>query len=204
VVVSLPILVLLVVLLALSAAFSATEAALLSVNKVRLRHLVEQGHRGAQLTYETLTHLDRAIGTLLIGNNLVNVAISAIGSWIFVSLFGPEEGLVLATVGVTALLLIAGEVTPKMFAATHADIVIFAPLGRTNIPEAEQRRIERRRVSPLAAADARPVSAGELCDRRRAPAAAAAAGPREAPLAARHGRRAQGDDSNGPGGRHTR
>lgn len=127
-VVSLPILLLLAVLLALSAVFSGTEAALLSVNKVRLRHLVEQGHRGAQLTYDTLTHLDRAIGTLLIANNLVNVAISAIGSWICISLFGTEEGLVLATVGITVLLLVVGEVTPKMFAATHADIVIFAAI----------------------------------------------------------------------------
>jgi CBS domain containing-hemolysin-like protein len=126
VVVTLPILLLLVGLLALSASFSATEAAMLSINKVRLRHLVEQGHRGAQLTFEALTRLDEVIGTLLIANNLVNVAISAIGAWLFVAQFGPEEGLLLATAVVTAVLLLVGEVTPKIFAVTHAETVAFA------------------------------------------------------------------------------
>ena len=125
-VITVPLLILLVVLLALSASFSAAEAAILTINKVRLRHLVEQGHRSAQLTYELLTHLDRVIGTLLIANNVVNVSISAIGSWIFVSLFGPERGLLMATVVITVALLVVAEVTPKMFAATHAELVAFA------------------------------------------------------------------------------
>ncbi|MDP3703544.1 MAG: hemolysin family protein [Candidatus Omnitrophota bacterium] len=125
-VVTVPILFLLGVLLLLSASFSATEAAMLSINKVRLRHLVEQGNRSAQLTYDLLTRLDRVIGTLLIANNVVNVAISAIGSWLFVSAFGPEEGLVIATIILTTVLLLVGEVTPKLFAVTHAETVVFA------------------------------------------------------------------------------
>ena len=124
-VVALPILVLLAVLLALSASFSATEAAMLSINKVRLRHLVEQGNRSAQLTYGLLTRLDRVIGTLLVANNLVNVAISAIGAWVFVTLFGPEEGLVVATVVITIVLLVIAEVTPKIIAASHPELVAF-------------------------------------------------------------------------------
>ena len=120
-----PIAVLLGVLLALSASFSASEAALLSINKVRLRHLMEQGNRSAQLTFRLLTQLDQVIGTLLVANNLVNVAISAIGSWICITLFGQEEGLAIATVIVTSVLLLIGEVTPKMFAATHAETVAF-------------------------------------------------------------------------------
>src|SRR3989338_8033916 len=125
-VVTLPILILLSVLLLLSASFSASEAAMLSINKVRLRHLMEQGHRGAHLTFELLTQLDRVIGTLLVANNLVNVAIAAIGAWIFVSWFGPQEGLAVATVVTTLVLLLIGEVTPKMFAATHPEAVAFA------------------------------------------------------------------------------
>jgi CBS domain containing-hemolysin-like protein len=124
-VVTLPLLLFLGVLLALSASFSASEAALLSINKVRLRHLVEQGNRTAQLTFDLLTHLDRLIGTLLVANNLVNVAFSAIASWILVSLFGLEKGLAIATAGLTVILLLVGEVTPKMFAVTHADAVAF-------------------------------------------------------------------------------
>lgn len=125
-VVTLPILIILIVLMVLSASFSAAEAAMLSINKVRLRHLVEQGHRGAQLTFGLLTQLDRVIGTLLVANNLVNVAIAAIGSWIFVSRFGPREGLAIATAVTTVLLLFICEVTPKMFAATHPEAVAFA------------------------------------------------------------------------------
>ncbi len=123
-----PIAALLLLLMALSALFSATEAAMLSINKVRLRHLVEQGHRSAQLTFGLLTQLDRVIGTLLVANNLVNVAISAIGAWLFVSWFGPQEGLLVATVVTTAVLLLVGEVTPKMFAATHPEGVAFGRL----------------------------------------------------------------------------
>ncbi len=122
-VVTLPVLISLVVLLALSASFSASEAAMLSINKVRLRHLIEQGHRGARLTFGLLTHLDRVIGTLLIANNLVNVAISAIASWIFITRFGSERGLAIVTVVVTTVLLLVGEITPKMFATTHPEAV---------------------------------------------------------------------------------
>ena len=121
-----PLLITLAALMVLSASFSASEAAMLSINKVRLRHLVEQGHRGAQLTFKLLTHLDGVIGTLLVANNIVNVAISAIGSWIFVSLFGPEQGLAVATVVITGALLLFCEVTPKIFGVTHPEAVAFA------------------------------------------------------------------------------
>ena len=123
---TLPIFVVVGLLLLLSASFSASEVALLSINKVHLRHLVEQGHRSAQLTFGLLTQLDQLIGTLLIANNLVNVAISAIGSWMCITVFGSQRGLAIATVAVTTVLLLIGEVTPKLFAVTHAEAVAFA------------------------------------------------------------------------------
>ena len=117
---------LIVVLLFLSASFSAAEAALLSINKVRLRHLVEKNNPSARMVYDLLAHLDRVIGTLLVANSLVNVALSAIASWICIQWFGPERGVIVATaVGVTVLLVI-GEVTPKMFAASYSEVVAFA------------------------------------------------------------------------------
>jgi CBS domain containing-hemolysin-like protein len=116
---------LLLTLMAVSAIVSASEAALLSVNKVHLRHLMEQGHVGAKLTYRLLTQMDHVIGTLLVANNLVNVAISAISSWIFVSLLGSERGLVAATIGVTVVLLVFCEVAPKFIGATHPEAVMF-------------------------------------------------------------------------------
>lgn len=131
-VIAFPLFIFLVVLVVLSASFSASEAAVLSINKVRLRHLMEQGHREAELTFRLLTQLDHVIGTLLIANNIVNVAISAIASWIFVTQFGTERGLAIATGLVTIVLLLAGEIIPKMFAATHPEFVAFImvrPLG---------------------------------------------------------------------------
>lgn len=65
------------------------------------------------------------IGTLLVANNLVNVAFSAIASWILVSIFGSEHGLAISTVVLTVVLLLVGEVTPKLFAVTHAEPVAF-------------------------------------------------------------------------------
>lgn len=124
-VVTLPLLILLGVLLVLSASCSASEAAILSINKVRLRHLVEQGNRSAQVVFGLLTHLDRVIGTLLVANNLVNVAFAAIASWMLVSIFGSERGLAISTAVLTVVLLLVGEVTPKLFAVTHAEQVAF-------------------------------------------------------------------------------
>ena len=124
-VVTVPLLLLLGLLLVLSALLSASEAAMLSINKVRLRHLVEQGHRSARLTFGLLTQLDRLIGTLLIANSLVSVAFSVIGSWILISLFGSERGLAISMALLAAVLVLVGEVTPKMFAATHAELVAF-------------------------------------------------------------------------------
>jgi CBS domain containing-hemolysin-like protein len=105
---------------------------MLSINKVRLRHLMEQGHKPAQLTFRLLTRLDHVIGTLLVANNVVNVAISVLGSWIAVTLVGSDQGLALATALVTIVLLLVCEVTPKMFAATYPETVAFAIAGPLN------------------------------------------------------------------------
>ncbi|MBI4343891.1 MAG: HlyC/CorC family transporter [Candidatus Omnitrophica bacterium] len=123
---TLPLVLALAALLAASALCSATEAAILSVNKVRLRHLAEQGHHAAQQTYRLLAHVDQVIGTLLVANNLANIGLTALGSWVCINLFGPELGLLVATAVMTALVLLVGEVAPKTFAASHAETVIFA------------------------------------------------------------------------------
>ena len=124
--VTLPTLLFAALLVLLAASFSASEAAMLSINKVRLRHLVEQGHRSAQLTFDLLARLDQLIGTLLVANTVVTVGFSAICTWIFVTLFGSEQGLAVSTGAVTIMLLLVGEVTPKLFAATHPETVAFA------------------------------------------------------------------------------
>ncbi len=117
------ILLLLAVLLALSAIFSASEAALLAINKIRLRHLTQQGNKRARVAYSLVTRLDRFIATILCCNNLVTVLISALGTVLFVEWLGPEWGVVAATLVLTAVLLVVGEITPKVFATAHAERV---------------------------------------------------------------------------------
>lgn len=119
----LPLLIALGVLLCLSALCSMTEASFLVVNKVRLRHLMQRGSPSAKLVYHLLTHLDRLIATILVSNNLVNVAISVLGTMLLVHFFGVRQGPVIAMVVITLFLLVFAEITPKLFAAGHADRV---------------------------------------------------------------------------------
>lgn len=118
-------LIILVVLFVFSAFFSASEAALIALNKVRLRHLMERKRRGAGRIYGLVSRMDRLIATLLVGNNLVNTAIAAIATYIFTQAFGAGKGLLIATFGITVVLVIFGELTPKIFATNHPEGVAF-------------------------------------------------------------------------------
>ena len=108
-----------------SSFFSASEAALIALNKIRLRHLVEKKKRGAGRVYSLVSRMDKLIATILIGNSLVNTGIAAIGTIIFAHFFGEGKALVLTTVFVTIVLVIFGELTPKIFATNHPEGVSF-------------------------------------------------------------------------------
>lgn len=99
----------------MSAYFSATETAFSSLNKTRIKVLAENGDRRAQLAYRLSENYDRLISTTLIGNNIVNIAVAAIGTLLFVELYG-EVGATISTVVVTIAVLIFGEITPKSVA----------------------------------------------------------------------------------------
>ena len=99
----------------MSAYFSATETAFSSLNKIRIKVLAESGNRRAQLTYRLSEDYDRLISTILIGNNIVNIAVASIGTLLFVKLYG-DIGATLSTVIVTVVVLIFGEITPKRVA----------------------------------------------------------------------------------------
>ncbi len=116
-----PVLALVVILLALSAFLSMSEAAFLAINKVRLRHLMQRGSPSAKLVYQLLTHVDRLITTVLVSNNLVNVTITVLGTLLCIELLGVRRGPVAASILITLLILVVAEVTPKVFAARHAD-----------------------------------------------------------------------------------
>ena len=116
----------LVLLLAGSALCSMSEAAFLVVNKVRLRHLMNRGSRRAKLVYQLLTRLDQLIATLLVSNNLISVALSVLATVVCARLFGPRQRALIATLLLTLTLLVISEITPKLFAAAHADRVALA------------------------------------------------------------------------------
>ncbi|MCB4793161.1 HlyC/CorC family transporter [Stutzerimonas kunmingensis] len=115
---------LLVFLLLCSAFFSSSETGMLSLNRYRLRHQAKEGHRGAQRASELLAHPDRLLGTILVGNNFVNILASSIATVLAMQLWG-EAGIAIATIGLTIILLIFGEITPKTLAALRPEVVAY-------------------------------------------------------------------------------
>ncbi len=97
---------------------------MMSLNRYRLKHLAKQGNRGARLAGHLLQRTDRLIGVILIGNNFVNILASALATLLAVRIWG-EAGIAIATVGLTIILLIFGEVTPKTVAATYPEKIAF-------------------------------------------------------------------------------
>ena len=125
----------------LSAFFSATETAFSSMNKTRVKVMAEKGNKRAQTAGDLAEKYDKLISTILIGNNIVNIAASAIGTVLFVKLLG-DVGATVSTAVITVAVLIFGEITPKSLAKDHPEafalfatpfirflMVIFAPLN---------------------------------------------------------------------------
>ena len=115
---------LLVVLLLLSAFFSGSETALMSLNRYKLRHKARAGHRGARIAEKLLQRPDRLIGLILLGNNAVNISASAIVGVVSVQL-GGEIGFAIGTAALTLVVLIFAETAPKTLAALHPEAVAF-------------------------------------------------------------------------------
>lgn len=111
----------LLVLLALSAFFSGSETALMSLNRIRLKHLVDKNVPNAKVIYGFLDSPGRLLSTLLIGNNVVNIVISSIATVLFIALFGQTYGAPAAVLAVTVVVLIFGEVAPKTLASHSAE-----------------------------------------------------------------------------------
>ncbi|WP_100912987.1 HlyC/CorC family transporter [Pseudoalteromonas spongiae] len=113
------------VLILLSAYFSSSETGMMSLNKYRLRHLEKEHHKGAKRVSKLLQRPDRLIGLILIGNNLVNIAASSVATIIGIRVFGDVIGIAVATFGLTFVILIFAEVTPKTLAALYPEKVAF-------------------------------------------------------------------------------
>jgi len=110
------------VLLALSAFFSIAETAMMAFNRYRLKHLVAQGHRGAQMVAEQLKRTDRLLGGILIGNTLVIAASSTISSLVAVRLLGDDKlAYAIGTLLISFLIIVFSEITPKVIGATYPE-----------------------------------------------------------------------------------
>ena len=115
---------LLALLLILSAFFSGSETALMSLNRYQLRHKAREGHRGARLAEKLLKRPDRVIGLILLGNNLVNFSAASLVAIIAFKI-GGEPAVALGAVVLTLLVLIFSETAPKTLAALHPERVAF-------------------------------------------------------------------------------
>ena len=103
-----------------SAYFSSSETGMMSINRYRLKHLAKENHTGALRVEKLLRRPDRLIGLILIGNNLVNLAAASIATVVCVRVFG-DLGYAVATFGLTLVILIFAEVTPKTLAALYPE-----------------------------------------------------------------------------------
>ncbi len=129
-VLSIPQIIFILLLALLSFFFSASETSIISLSKIRLRNMLSKGIKGAHHIQRLVAHLDKFIVAILIGNNFVNIAMSAIATAIFVRIFGFNWGVVIATLVTAMFVLILCEITPKILAIKHTEkLALFtAPL----------------------------------------------------------------------------
>jgi len=122
----------LVVLLGLSAFFSGSETALMALSRLRLRHLAETKPKRANIVEHILKKPEKLIGTILLGNNLVNVAMSAIATVIAISIWG-VRGIAYVTAVLTLVILIFAEITPKVYAKYFNERISFITAPVLNV-----------------------------------------------------------------------
>ena len=119
----------LVLLIIMSAYFSATETAYSSLNKIKLKSIANKGNKKAKLALELSEKYDSVISTILIGNNIVNIATASLATVLFTKLLG-SSGVTVSTIVMTILILIFGEISPKSIAKDIPEsfAIVSAPL----------------------------------------------------------------------------
>ena len=113
--------IIIVLMIMFSAFFSASETAISSVNRIRLKNMAENGNRGAARALKILGKYDKALTTILIGNNIVNITCSSIATVVCIAVVGEQYGSLVSTIVTTIVVLIFGEVMPKSIAKDHAE-----------------------------------------------------------------------------------
>ncbi len=122
------------VLLLFSAYFSATETAFSSLNRTRLRAMAEKGNSKAALALSLAEKYDQLLSSILVGNNVGNIAMSSISTLLFVRLM-PDIGATVSTIVITIVVLIFGEISPKSLAKENPEkfAMVSAPIIRVVI-----------------------------------------------------------------------
>lgn len=112
----------LLLLLICSAFFSGSETSMMAINRHRLNHLLRKGNKGAQLTARLLGKVDKLLGSILLGNTLLNVAAATLTEFIILRLYGHNElAMLIGTLLITLMLLIFSEILPKIIAASYPE-----------------------------------------------------------------------------------
>lgn len=114
----------LAILVLLSAFFSGSETALMTLNRYRAKSLADKGHKGAKLSLKLLSRPDRLLGLILLGNNIVNIFAATIATIIALRLYG-EIGIAIAPLALAFIILVFAEVTPKTLAALKPEKLAF-------------------------------------------------------------------------------
>ena len=109
-----------VILIAFSAYFSASETAFTSINRIRIKNLANDGNKRARMVQELSERYDDLLSTILVGNNIVNIATSAIATVLFMEMY-PVYGATISTIAVTIVVLIFGEISPKSLAKENPE-----------------------------------------------------------------------------------
>lgn len=121
-----------ILLIIMSAFFSATETAFSSVNKIRLKHEASNGNKKAARALKIAENFDKTLTTILVGNNIVNILSTSLGTVICTELFG-AKGVGIATAAMTVLILIFGEIMPKSLAKENAEKFALSFGGLLNV-----------------------------------------------------------------------
>lgn len=129
---SLTMIVILIVLVILSAYFSATETAFTSLNRIRLKSKADAGNRRAALALKLVDQYDNLLSTILVGNNIVNLSASSLATVFFTEGLRLQNGAVISTVVITIVVLVFGEVSPKSLAKEYPEsfAMFSAPIMR--------------------------------------------------------------------------
>jgi putative hemolysin len=115
-----------VIFVAMSAYFAAAEIAFMSLQRFKLEPLIQKNVRGAKLVAWLKDHPERLLSTVLLGNNLVNIAAASLGTAIAVDFLGEQTGILVSTIAVTIIILVFGDAIPKTSASHHSEKISFA------------------------------------------------------------------------------